>query len=199
MRLILLGPPGSGKGTQAEYITEHFEIPKISTGDMLRQSMQGQSALDLQIKALMDAGSLVPDDIMIKLVKERIRRSDCEKGFLLDGFPRTLKQAEALVAADIRIDKVIALEVSDEVIVQRLSGRRIHPASGRVYHIENKPPNRQDKDDITGEPLIQREDDEEETVRRRLKIYHTQTEPIFTYYLRLNEKCTRTWESACLV
>lgn len=185
MRLILLGPPGSGKGTQAQFITERFEIPQISTGDMLRKSIADKNPLGLKAKALMEAGSLVPDEIMTKLVKERIAQEDCTKGFLLDGFPRTIKQAEFLNLMGVAIDKVIELKVPDDVIVERLAGRRIHPKSGRIYHIVNQPPVRADHDDVTGEPLIQREDDKEDTVRRRLDIYRAQTQPVAMYYMRL--------------
>lgn len=185
MRLILLGPPGSGKGTQAQFITERFEIPQISTGDMLRKSIAEKNPLGLKAQALMLAGSLVPDDIMTKLVKERIMESDCQKGFLLDGFPRTIKQAEFLTLMEVPIDKVIELKVPDDEIVQRLVGRRIHPKSGRIYHVIHQPPARADHDDVTGEPLIQREDDKEETVRRRLDVYHLQTQPVSVYYMRL--------------
>lgn len=186
MRLILLGPPGSGKGTQAQYIMERFDIPQISTGDMLRQAVAAKSVLGNQVKIIMDTGGLVPDDLIIKLVKDRIEQSDCERGFLLDGFPRTVKQAEALMQAGIHIDKVIELEVPDETIVQRLSGRRVHLKSGRVYHTEYQPPNRPNHDDVTGEPLVQRDDDKEETVRRRLGLYRSQTQPVAAYYLRLS-------------
>lgn len=185
MRLILLGPPGSGKGTQAQFIMERFEIPQISTGDMLRKSVADGTPLGLQVKSLMDAGSLVSDEIIIKLVKERIAQPDCAKGFLLDGFPRTVKQAEALIRMGVTLDLVIELKVPDEEIVARLSGRRIHPASGRVYHLTHQAPSRSNRDDVTGEPLIQREDDKEETVRRRLEIYHQQTQPVASYYMRL--------------
>jgi adenylate kinase len=186
MRLILLGPPGSGKGTQAQYIMEHFGIPQISTGDMLRKAVKDKTVMGIQLQSIMDAGNLVPDDLIIELVKERISMPDCEKGFLLDGFPRTVKQAEALVLADVYIDKIIELVVPDEEIVKRLSGRRIHLGSGRVYHDEFSPPNRKGKDDLTGEPLVQREDDKEETVRRRLEVYRQQTQPVSTYYERLS-------------
>ncbi len=183
MRVILLGAPGSGKGTQAQFIMERFGIPQISTGDMLRKSVADNTTLGSQIKGIMDSGSLVPDDVMIKLVQERIKQPDCAKGFLLDGFPRTVKQADAFRHAGVNIDKVIEIDVPDDVIVQRLSGRRIHPGSGRVYHEIFQPPSRANHDDVTGEPLIQRDDDKEDTVRRRLAVYHTQTQPIATYYL----------------
>lgn len=185
MRLILLGPPGSGKGTQAQFIMERFEIPQVSTGDILRQSVNDKTALGIQIKSTMDTGGLVADDIIIKLVQERIQKPDCANGFLLDGFPRTVRQADALSHSGIKIDKVIELTVADDEIVERLSGRRIHPSSGRVYHDLYQPPERANHDDVTGEPLIQREDDKEDTVRKRLAIYHAQTEPVVTFYMRL--------------
>lgn len=185
MRLILLGPPGSGKGTQAQYIMERYEIPQISTGDMLRRTVAEKSPLGLQIKSIMDSGHLVSDDIIIKLVQERIKDPDCNTGFLLDGFPRTIRQAQSLTASGVKIDKVIELEISDDEIVRRLSGRRVHPGSGRVYHIEFQPPIRDNVDDKTGEPLVQREDDKEETVRKRLLIYHAQTKQVSTYYMSL--------------
>ncbi|MBS0290789.1 MAG: adenylate kinase [Proteobacteria bacterium] len=185
MRVILLGPPGSGKGTQAQYIMERFEIPQISTGDMLRKSVADNTPLGNQVKIIMESGALVPDDIIIKLVQDRIKQPDCTKGFLLDGFPRTVKQAEALTLAGVQMDRVIELAVPDDVIVERLSGRRIHPASGRVYHVKFQPPTREDHDDVTGDPLILREDDKEETVRRRLLVYHTQTQPLVGYYTSL--------------
>ncbi len=184
MRVILIGPPGSGKGTQAQYIIERFQIPQVSTGDMLRKSVSDNTRLGQQIKTIMQAGSLVPDEIIIDLVKERIKESDCERGFLLDGFPRTVNQAEALTLAGVEIDNVIELEVPDDVIVQRLSGRWTHPDSGRVYHTVFQPPAKAYHDDVTGEPLVQREDDKEETVRRRLGVYHAQTQPVATYYQR---------------
>lgn len=186
MRVILLGPPGSGKGTQAQYIVEHFEIPQISTGDMLRQKILAKDPLGMQLKSIMDSGALVSDDIIIQLVQERIKQPDCEKGYLLDGFPRTVKQAEALLLANIKIDTVIELQISDDEIVKRLSGRRIHPASGRVYHLIHQPPIKDDVDDITGEKLIQREDDKEATVRKRLEVYHLQTEPVASYYKNIS-------------
>ncbi len=185
MRLILLGPPGSGKGTQAQYIMERYEIPQISTGDMLRKTVADKSPLGLQIKSIMDSGHLVSDDIIIKLVQERIKDPDCSKGFLLDGFPRTIKQAQSLTASGLKIDTVIELEISDDEIVRRLSGRRVHPGSGRVYHLEFQPPIHANVDDKTGEPLVQREDDKEETVRKRLLIYHAQTKQVSTYYMSL--------------
>lgn len=183
MRIILLGPPGSGKGTQAQYITDRFGIPQISTGQILRKSVKEGSFLGREVGALLQKGALVPDDIMIKLVSERIAQPDCENGFLLDGFPRTVRQAEALDAAKFQIDKVIELEVPDEEIVKRLTGRRIHPGSDRVYHVTFQPPKRPDIDDVTGEPLIQRDDDKESTIRKRLAIYQAQTKPVATYYM----------------
>ena len=188
MRLILLGPPGSGKGTQAQFIIERFQIPQISTGDMLRQAVANKTPLGNKIKSIMDAGSLVPDDVIIELVKERIKQPDCEKGFLLDGFPRTVKQAQALSASGVNIDKVLELEVPDDEIISRISGRRVHPGSGRVYHVVHQPPLRADKDDVTGETLIQREDDIEDTIKKRLDIYHAQTKPVSVYYMALTAK-----------
>lgn len=185
MRLILLGPPGSGKGTQAQYIMERYEIPQISTGDMLRKSVADKTPLGDQIKSIMDSGNLVSDDIIIKLVQDRIKQPDTKKGFLLDGFPRTVRQAQALSASGLKIDKIVELEISDDEIVRRLSGRRVHPGSGRVYHIEFQPPSREGVDDVTNEPLVQRPDDKEETVRKRLLIYHAQTKQVSTYYMGL--------------
>lgn len=185
MRLILLGPPGSGKGTQAQYIMERYEIPQISTGDMLRKQVADNTPLGGQIKSIMDAGNLVSDEIIIRVVQERIKQPDCSKGFLLDGFPRTVKQAQVLTASGIKIDKIFELEISDDEIVRRLSGRRVHAGSGRVYHIEHQPPQRPNVDDVTGEPLIQRDDDKEDTIRKRLVIYHAQTKQVATYYMTL--------------
>ena len=182
MRLILLGAPGAGKGTQAQFITEKFGIPQISTGDMLRAAVKAETELGLQAKAVMDAGGLVSDDIIIGLVKERIAEDDCRSGFLFDGFPRTIPQAEAMVAAGVNIDHVVEIAVEDEAIVARLSGRRVHPASGRVYHIEHNPPRQENVDDETGEALVQRDDDSEETVRKRLQVYHAQTAPLIDFY-----------------
>lgn len=187
MRLILLGPPGAGKGTQAHLICKRFNIPQISTGDMLRAAVKAQTELGLLAKEIMDKGGLVPDDIMISLVKERIRQADCNQGFLLDGFPRTLDQAEALKKAEIPIDYVIELDIDDETIVKRMTGRLVHPSSGRVYHREFHPPQVPGKDDITGEDLVVREDDQEDTVRKRLAIYHQQTKPLSKYYQNLSE------------
>ena len=182
MRIILLGPPGAGKGTQAKVITETFSIPQISTGDMLRAAVKSGSELGIQVKSVMDSGALVSDDLIVSLVKERIQEPDCSKGFLFDGFPRTIPQAEALVEAGIKIDKVLEIVVPDDEIVSRLSGRRVHPASGRVYHVDHNPPLSKDVDDETGEPLIQRDDDKEETVLHRLAVYHDQTEPLVDFY-----------------
>jgi adenylate kinase len=188
MRVILLGAPGSGKGTQAQAITEQFGIPQISTGDMLRAAVREGAPLGLAAKKIMDAGLLVSDDIILGLIQERIKDQDCQPGFLLDGFPRTLAQADGLGNMGIRIDHVIEFVVEDEEIVQRMSGRRVHPASGRTYHVVFNPPREADKDDVTGEPLIQREDDSEETVRRRLAIYHEQTQPLVGHYRQQAEQ-----------
>lgn len=183
MRIILLGPPGAGKGTQAQYLKDRLNIPQISTGDMLRRAVADDTPLGRKAKFIMETGGLVPDDIIINLVKERIQQSDCAHGFLLDGFPRTLAQAKSLSVAQIPIDGVIEIDLSDDEIVRRLSGRWTHPASGRVYHEESNPPTRPFKDDMTGEPLVQREDDQEGTVRKRLEIYRQQTQPVSTYYM----------------
>ena len=185
MRVILLGAPGAGKGTQARFITEKFGIPQISTGDMLRAAVKAGTELGLQAKSVMDAGGLVSDDLIINLVKERIAQSDCAKGFLFDGFPRTIPQAEAMKEAGVSIDHVVEIAVDDEEIVGRIAGRRVHPASGRVYHVEHNPPKVEGKDDETGEDLIQREDDKEATVRHRLSVYHSQTKPLVDFYQKL--------------
>ena len=182
MKIILLGPPGSGKGTQAIFIMEKFAIPQISTGDMLRAAVKAQTPLGLEAKKIMDAGELVSDEIILGLVKERLGKSDCRQGYLFDGFPRTIAQAEGMREAGIDIEFVIELQVDDEEIVRRMSGRRIHEASGRTYHVEFNPPRIRDRDDVTDEPLIQREDDREETVRKRLQVYHRQTAPLIDYY-----------------
>ena len=182
MRLILLGPPGAGKGTQAQSISERYGIPQISTGDMLRAAVAAGSELGLKAKAAMDAGGLVADGVIIGLVKERIEDADCANGFLFDGFPRTLAQAEALRAAGVAIDGVVEIVVPDDEIVKRLSGRRSHPGSGRVYHVVYNPPKVEGVDDVTGEPLIQRDDDREETIRNRLATYHEQTEVLSSFY-----------------
>lgn len=182
MRLVLLGGPGAGKGTQALRLMKSFNIPQISTGDMLRAAITAGSELGLSAKKIMDAGQLVSDDIMIGLVKERLKQDDCRKGFLLDGFPRTIPQADALKKAGIILDHVIEVAVPDEEIVQRISGRRVHPASGRVYHIQYNPPKTAGVDDESGDPLVLRDDDREEIIRKRLDIYHEQTEPLIDYY-----------------
>ncbi|MDO3385103.1 adenylate kinase [Gilvimarinus sp. SDUM040013] len=185
MKVILLGAPGAGKGTQAKMIMDKFGIPQISTGDMLRAAVKAGTPLGMQAKDIMAAGGLVPDDLIIALVKERIAADDCVKGFLFDGFPRTIPQAEALLEAGVAIDHVIEIDVADEEIVARLSGRRVHEASGRVYHIEHNPPKQEGLDDETGESLVQREDDKEETVRKRLSVYHEQTKPLVEFYQSL--------------
>lgn len=185
MRMILLGAPGAGKGTQARFITEKFGIPQISTGDMLRAAVKAGSPLGLKVKGVMDSGGLVSDDIIIELIRERIAQPDCTRGFLFDGFPRTIPQAEALRDAGVTIDHVLEIAVDDEEIVSRMSGRRVHPASGRVYHNLHNPPRVSGKDDETGEDLIQREDDKEETVRHRLALYHSQTKPLVDFYQKL--------------
>ncbi len=187
MRLILLGGPGAGKGTQAKFITEKYGIPQISTGDMLRQAVKEGTQLGLEAKKYMDAGELVPDDVIIGLVKERIKEPDCQKGFLFDGFPRTIPQAEAMKEAGVPIDYVVEIAVPDEEIIKRMSGRRVHLPSGRTYHVIFNPPKVEGKDDVTGEPLVQREDDKEETVRKRLEIYHAQTEPLVDFYKKWQE------------
>ncbi|GAB3374642.1 adenylate kinase [Spongiibacter taiwanensis] len=186
MRVILLGPPGAGKGTQAQFISEKFAIPQISTGDMLRAAVKAGTPLGLQVKEVMNSGGLVSDDIIIALVKERIEQDDCANGFLFDGFPRTIPQAEAMLNAGVTIDKVIEIAVADEEIVTRMSGRRMHEGSGRTYHVVYNPPKVEGVDDVTGEPLIQRDDDREETVRNRLKVYHDQTKPLVAFYSGLD-------------
>jgi len=187
MRLILLGGPGAGKGTQANYIKEKYQIPQISTGDMLRAAVKEGTELGNKAKTYMDTGQLVPDDVIIGLVKERIQAPDCEKGFLFDGFPRTIPQADAMKKAGVPLDAVVDIDVPDEEIIKRMSGRWVHLASGRSYHIIFNPPKEEGKDDISGEPLIQRDDDKEGTVRKRLDVYHAQTEPLIDYY--------KNWES----
>jgi adenylate kinase len=184
MRLILLGPPGAGKGTQATFIKERYGIPQISTGDMLRAAVKAGTPLGLAAKKVMDSGALVSDDIIIGLVGERLKASDCAKGYLFDGFPRTIPQAEAMRNAGVALDVVLEIHVPDAAIVERMSGRRTHVASGRTYHVAFHPPKVAGKDDVTGEPLIQRDDDREETVRKRLEVYHAQTEPLVAYYAR---------------
>jgi adenylate kinase len=184
MKLILLGPPGAGKGTQSNYIREKYGIPQISTGDMLRAAVKAGTPLGVAAKKVMDAGQLVSDDIIIGLVQDRLREPDCQRGYLFDGFPRTIPQAEALKRAGVPIDHVLEIEVPDDEIIARMSGRRVHPASGRTYHVKFNPPKLAGKDDLTGEPLIQRDDDREETVRKRLEVYRAQTRPLVDYYGR---------------
>ena len=182
MRLILLGGPGAGKGTQANYIKDKYGIPQISTGDMLRAAVKAGTNLGKEAKGYMDAGGLVPDEVIIGLVKERIKEPDCEKGFLFDGFPRTIPQADAMKEAGVPIDAVVDVDVPDEEIIKRMSGRRAHLASGRTYHVVFNPPKVEGKDDVTGEPLVQRDDDKEDVVKKRLDVYHDQTEPLIGYY-----------------
>jgi adenylate kinase len=184
MKIILLGPPGAGKGTQASFITEKYAIPQVSTGDMLRAAAKAGTPLGLAAKKVMDAGQLVSDDITVALVRERMKAADCAKGYLFDGFPRTLGQAEAMEQAGVAVDHVLEIDVPEEQIVLRMSGRRVHPASGRSYHVKFNPPKTPDRDDLTGEPLIQREDDLEATVRKRLDVYRRQTQPLVEYYTR---------------
>ena len=186
MRIILLGAPGAGKGTQAQFICEKYDIPQISTGDMLRAAVKAGTPLGKQVEEVMSSGGLVSDDLIISLVKERITQDDCANGCLFDGFPRTIPQAEAMIEAGVAIDYVVEIDVDDEEIVKRMSGRRVHPASGRTYHIEFNAPKVEGKDNETGEDLIQREDDAEETVRKRLGIYHDQTAPLVGFYKDLN-------------
>ncbi len=182
MRIILLGGPGAGKGTQAAYITERYNIPQISTGDMLRAHVKSGSELGVAAKKIMDEGGLVSDDIIMGMVKQRITEDDCANGYLFDGFPRTIPQADALKEGGVAVDAVVEISVDDDEIIRRMSGRRVHLASGRTYHVTFNPPKEEGKDDETGEPLIQRDDDQEETVRARLKVYHDQTEPLIAYY-----------------
>jgi adenylate kinase len=184
MRLILLGPPGAGKGTQAATIKEKFGIPQISTGDMLRAAVKAGTPLGVAAKKVMDSGQLVSDDIILGLVEERLKQPDCAKGYLFDGFPRTIPQAEAMKKANVAIDYVLEIDVPDGDIIERMSGRRVHPASGRTYHLKFNPPKASGKDDATGEALVQRDDDREETVRKRLEVYHSQTRPLVDYYGR---------------
>jgi adenylate kinase len=188
MRLIILGAPGAGKGTQAQFICRHFAIPQISTGDMLRAAVKAGTPLGLEAREIMASGKLVSDDLIIGLVKERIAQPDCENGFLFDGFPRTIPQAQAIVDAGIHIDHVLEIAVDDEEIVKRLSGRRVHEASGRIYHVLYNPPREPGVDDETGEALVQREDDKEETVRARLEVYHEQTAPLIDFYQALQNR-----------
>lgn len=190
MRVILLGAPGAGKGTQAKFICEEFGIPQISTGDMLRAAVKAKTPLGLEAKKVMDAGGLVSDEVIIGLVKDRILQQDCAGGFLFDGFPRTIVQAQAMVDADVAIDHVVEIAVDDEEIVARLSGRRVHPGSGRVYHVLFNKPKIEGVDDATGEPLVQRDDDTEETVRKRLKVYHEQTSPLIDFYRNMQGKAS---------
>ena len=186
MRIIFIGPPGAGKGTQAQFICEQFGIPQISTGDMLRAAGGAGTELGQQAKAIMESGGLVSDDIIIALVKERLQQEDCVNGCLFDGFPRTIPQAQAMVDEGIAIDHVLEITVSDEEIIKRLSGRRVHPGSGRIYHVDYSPPLRPDVDDESGEPLVQREDDHEDTVKKRLNVYHEQTRPLVNFYRALD-------------
>ena len=183
MRLILLGAPGAGKGTQAAFIVEKFGIPQISTGDMLRAAVKAGTPLGVEAKKFMDAGALVPDAVIIGLVQERIKQPDCARGFLFDGFPRTIPQADAMKAAGVVLDHVVEIDVDDAEIIKRMSGRRVHAASGRTYHVVFNPPRAAGKDDVTGEDLVQRDDDREEVVRKRLEVYHSQTRPLVDYYL----------------
>jgi adenylate kinase len=183
MRLILLGAPGAGKGTQAAFIVEKFGIPQISTGDMLRAAVKAGTPLGVEAKKFMDAGALVPDAVIIGLVQERIGQPDCARGFLFDGFPRTIPQADAMKAAGVVLDHVVEIDVDDAEIIRRMSGRRVHAASGRTYHVVFNPPRVAGKDDVTGEDLVQRDDDREEVVRKRLEVYHSQTRPLVDYYL----------------
>lgn len=187
MRILLLGLPGAGKGTQAQFLITKFGIPQISTGDMLRAAMKAGTEIGERAKSYMNQGLLVPDDLVIELVQERVKRADCAQGFILDGFPRTLRQAEALRTANIDIDFVVEIEVGDGEILRRMSGRRVHLASGRSYHVEFNPPKVEGKDDATGEPLVQRPDDNEETVKRRITTYHAETKPLVNYYLKWAE------------
>ena len=188
MKIILLGPPGAGKGTQANFIKEVFNIPQISTGDMLRAAVKAGTPLGLEAKKIMDAGELVSDELILGLVKERVSEADCENGYLFDGFPRTIPQAEGMQKAGIDVEYIVEIQVDDDEIVRRMSGRRVHLASGRTYHIKFNPPKEVDKDDLTGEALVQRDDDKEETVKKRLQVYHEQTAPLIGYYSELSYK-----------
>lgn len=187
MRLILLGPPGAGKGTQASFITEHFGIPQISTGDMLRAAVKAGTPLGLKAKQVMESGGLVSDDLIIGLVQDRLGQPDCSSGYLFDGFPRTIPQADALKTAKVALDFVLEIDVPEQEIIERMSGRRVHPASGRTYHVKFNPPKQDGLDDVTGEPLVQRDDDKEQTVRHRLSVYRDQTRPLVDYYARWAE------------
>ncbi len=182
MKIILLGPPGAGKGTQAQVLKERFNIPQISTGEILRAEIKAQSDLGLKLKSIVDSGALVPDDIIIEIVRKKIESPECKNGFLFDGFPRTLPQAEAIKNAGIKIDRVVEITVPDVEIIKRMSGRRVHLASGRTYHVDYNPPKKAGVDDVTNEALVQREDDKEETVKKRLEVYHQQTKPLVDYY-----------------
>ena len=191
MRIILLGAPGAGKGTQAQLLCEKLNIPKISTGDMLRAEVAAKTEIGQRVKQVMAEGKLVSEDIILDMIKKRLLQTDCQKGYLFDGFPRTLQQAESLEAAGVSLDYVIEVDVPNEEIIRRMSGRRVHPASGRVYHLQNNPPKVDMLDDVTGEPLVQREDDAEQTVRHRLEIYHQQTKPLIAWYLQQPVKYIR--------
>ena len=195
MRIILLGAPGAGKGTQAKFICNRFAIPQISTGDMLRESVRDGSSLGRKLKKVMDQGALVTDDIIIDLVKDRIKKDDCKQGYLFDGFPRTIPQAEALAQQNIQIDSVIEIKVEDDQIIARLAGRRVHQTSGRIYHITNNPPKRKNLDDLTGEALIQRDDDKEETIKQRLEVYRNQTEPLVNFYQKMHKEGVLSYRS----
>jgi adenylate kinase len=184
MRIILLGMPGAGKGTQAQFLMDRFGIPQVSTGDMLRAAIKAASPLGVEAKRYMDKGELVPDRVVIELVKQRVREPDCARGYIVDGFPRTIPQAEALREAGIDVDFIVEIEVGDQEILRRMSGRRVHPGSGRTYHVDYNPPKVPGKDDLTGEPLVQRADDNEETVKKRIATYHSQTKPLVAYYLK---------------
>ncbi len=188
MRIVLLGSPGAGKGTQALNLSKYFAIPLISTGGILRQAVEEGTGLGARVKEIMDSGALVSDDVILDVVKQRISQKDCQTGFLLDGFPRTIAQADALYESGIEIDYIIEIHVQDEEVVSRLSGRLIHPESGRVYHLMNNPPHAEGIDDVTGDPLVHRDDDKEETIRNRLRVYHEKTEPLVKYYQELSKK-----------
>ena len=198
MRLILLGPPGAGKGTQAAFVTQKFGIPQISTGDMLRAALKAGSALGLAAKNVMDAGQLVPDEIVIGLVRERLKAPDCARGYLFDGFPRTIPQAQALKEAGVAIDFVLEIDVPDDEIITRMGGRRVHLASGRTYHVKFNPPKVEGRDDATGEPLVQRDDDKEQTVRQRLEVYRAQTRPLVDYYRKWAAGDARAPKHLCI-